>query len=209
MNRRRLIAALALVFAVNISLIAFAQQAQAATYRQGSSGEQVRVIQTKLKNWGYYDGAVDGVFGSQTTQAVKYFQRKNGLTADGIVGPATLKALGMWEGSSSTQQASVDLLARVISAEARGELRMTEEEENLLLEKARRYGVSSLNMNYRYFHRGLWQKMADAGIAFSLWTANDEETIRRLLAYDLENLTTRMPVFACRVRAELAGNPCR
>lgn len=51
--------------------------------------------------------------------------------------------------------------------------------------------------------------MADAGIAFSLWTANDEETIRRLLAYDLENLTTRMPVFACRVRAELAGNSRR
>ena len=121
MNRRRRVAALALVFAVNISLIAFAQQAQAATYRQGSSGEQVRVIQTKLKNWGYYDGAVDGVFGSQTTQAVKYFQRKNGLTADGIVGPATLKALGMSGGGSPTQDASVDLLARVISAEARGE----------------------------------------------------------------------------------------
>ena len=121
MNRRRRVAALALVFAVNISLIAFAQQAQAATYRQGSSGEQVRVIQTKLKNWGYYDGAVDGVFGSQTTQAVKYFQRKNGLTADGIVGPATLKALGMSGGGSPTQDTSVDLLARVISAEARGE----------------------------------------------------------------------------------------
>ena len=121
MNRRRLIAALALVFAVNISLIALAQQAQAATYRQGSSGEQVRVIQTKLKNWGYYDGAVDGVFGSQTTQAVKYFQRKNGLTADGIVGPATLRALGMAEGWSGGQDTSVELLARVISAEARGE----------------------------------------------------------------------------------------
>ena len=125
MNRRRRVAALALVFAVNISLIAFAQQAQAATYRQGSSGEQVRVIQTKLKNWGYYDGAVDGVFGSQTTQAVKYFQRKNGLTADGIVGPATLKALGMSSTSdsaaSSGQDATVALLARVISAEARGE----------------------------------------------------------------------------------------
>ena len=121
MNRRRRVAALALVFAVNISLIAFVQQVQAATYRQGSSGEQVRVIQTKLKNWGYYDGAVDGVFGSQTTQAVKYFQRKNGLTADGIVGPATLKALGMSGGGSPTQDASVDLLARVISAEARGE----------------------------------------------------------------------------------------
>ena len=121
MNRRRRIAALALVFAVNISLIAFAQQAQAATYRQGSSGEQVRVIQTKLKNWGYYDGAVDGVFGSQTTQAVKYFQRKNGLTADGIVGLATLKALGMSGGGTPAQDTSVDLLARVISAEARGE----------------------------------------------------------------------------------------
>ena len=122
MNRRRLIAALAVVFAVNISLIALAQHAQAVTYRQGSSGEQVRIIQTKLKNWGYYDGAVDGVFGSQTTQAVKYFQRKNGLTADGIVGPATLKALGMSGSSgSAAQDASVDLLARVISAEARGE----------------------------------------------------------------------------------------
>ena len=121
MNRRRLIAALALVFAVNISLIALAQQAQAVTFRQGSSGEQVRVIQTKLKNWGYYDGAVDGVFGSQTTQAVKYFQRKNGLTPDGIVGPATLKALGMGSSTSSSQDTSVDLLARVISAEARGE----------------------------------------------------------------------------------------
>ena len=121
MNRRRRIAALALVFAVNISLIAFVQQVQAATYRQGSSGEQVRVIQTMLKNWGYYDGAVDGVFGSQTTQAVKYFQRKNGLTADGIVGPATLKALGMSGGGSPAQDTSVDLLARVISAEARGE----------------------------------------------------------------------------------------
>ena len=121
MNRRRRVAALALVFAVNISLIAFAQQAQAATYRQGSSGEQVRVIQTKLKNWGYYDGVVDGVFGSQTTQAVKYFQRKNGLTADGIVGPATLKALGMSGEGTPAQDTSVDLLARVISAEARGE----------------------------------------------------------------------------------------
>ena len=122
MNRRRLIAALAVVFAVNISLIALAQYAQAVTYRQGSSGEQVRIIQTKLKNWGYYDGAVDGVFGSQTTQAVKYFQRKNGLTADGIVGPATLKALGVSGSSgSAAQDASVDLLARVISAEARGE----------------------------------------------------------------------------------------
>ena len=99
-HRRRLAWSLALLFAVNIAVISLAQQAQAATYRQGSTGEQVRIIQTKLKNWGYYDGAVDGIFGSGTAEAVRYFQRKNGLTADGIVGPATLK---------------------VISAEARGE----------------------------------------------------------------------------------------
>ncbi len=93
-QKRRLAWALALLFVVNIAVISLAQQAEAATYRQGSSGEQVRTIQTKLKNWGYYDGAVDGIYGSQTAQAVKYFQRKNGLTADGIAGPATLKALG-------------------------------------------------------------------------------------------------------------------
>ena len=121
-NKRRLAGALALLFILNIAVTVLAQQAQAATYRQGSTGEQVRVIQSKLKNWGYYDGSVDGVFGSQTTQAVKYFQRNNGLTPDGIVGPATLRALGMQDGGSSTSQwESVDLLARVISAEARGE----------------------------------------------------------------------------------------
>ena len=74
-QKRRLAWALALLFVVNIAVISLAQQAEAATYRQGSSGEQVRTIQTKLKNWGYYDGAVDGIYGSQTAQAVKYFQR--------------------------------------------------------------------------------------------------------------------------------------
>ena len=121
-QRRRLAWSLALLFAVNIAVISLAQQARAVTYRQGSTGEQVRVIQTKLKNWGYYDGAVDGIFGSGTVQAVKYFQRKNGLTADGIVGPATLRALGMSSGGGGDgQESTVELLARVISAEARGE----------------------------------------------------------------------------------------
>lgn len=116
-------ASLAVIFAVNILIITLAQSAQAATYRQGSSGEAVRTIQTKLQRWGYYDGAIDGIFGSETTAAVKEFQRKNGLAVDGIVGPRTLEALGMPTGgsTSSAQQGSVDLLARVISAEARGE----------------------------------------------------------------------------------------
>ena len=85
-------------------------------------------LATELKNWGYYSGEVDGIFGSQTTAAVKYFQRKNGLTVDGIVGAATLKALGMQSSSSSSGSGAsagrdndLYLLARMISAEARGE----------------------------------------------------------------------------------------
>lgn len=127
-DKRRLLAALIILFAVNIALILVAQNAQAATYRQGSSGEQVRTIQSKLKRWGYYNGAVDGIFGSATTKAVRYFQRSNGLKEDGIVGEKTLAALGMFNtgGSGSStgaaaQDATVNLLARVISAEARGE----------------------------------------------------------------------------------------
>ena len=125
-QKRQLSLSLAVIFLVNILLIVLVQTAQAAVYRQGSSGETVRTIQTKLKRWGYYDGTVDGIYGGGTASAVKYFQRKNGLTADGVAGPATLRALGIFEETSSgstsgSQSASVDLLARVISAEARGE----------------------------------------------------------------------------------------
>ncbi|WP_294549804.1 spore cortex-lytic enzyme [uncultured Pseudoflavonifractor sp.] len=124
-NRRRLVLSLAVLFAVNIAVITFFQSAEAAVYRQGSTGDAVRTIQTKLSNWGYFSGAIDGIYGPKTEEAVKYFQRKNGLTADGIVGPATLRALGMsttgGDSPASSQSNSVDLLARVISAEARGE----------------------------------------------------------------------------------------
>ena len=121
-NRRKLILALTVIFTLNIMIIALAQRADAVTYAKGSSGETVREIQQLLLDWGYYSGEVDGIFGSETEDAVEYFQRKNGLTADGIAGPATLKALGMSTGSGgSGQESTVELLARVISAEARGE----------------------------------------------------------------------------------------
>ncbi|SBW10029.1 Spore cortex-lytic enzyme [uncultured Eubacteriales bacterium] len=124
-SRKKLVFSLAVLFAVNIAVIALAQTAQAAVYRQGSSGDAVRTIQQKLVNWGYMSGGVDGIYGPKTVTAVKSFQSKNGLTADGVAGPATLKALGMSTTGSdkpgSSQQNSLDLLARVISAEARGE----------------------------------------------------------------------------------------
>lgn len=99
------------------------EEAEAATvYKQGSTGATVKTIQTKLKNWGYYTGSVDGIFGSKTTAAVKSFQRKNGLTADGIVGTKTAAAMGITlSGSTSGTSGDAYLLARIIHAEARGE----------------------------------------------------------------------------------------
>lgn len=94
--------------------------------KYGSRGSEVTQIQTKLKRWGYYSGSVDGIYGTQTVNAVKYFQRKNGLTADGIAGPATLKAMGIMtssgtSSSSSNYNSNLNLLARVIYGESRGE----------------------------------------------------------------------------------------
>lgn len=98
-----------------------------ALSKNGSSGEEVKKIQTKLKNWGYYNGSVDGVYGWQTENAVRSFQKKNGLKADGVAGEATLNAMGIFSSNTSSSSQStpnntnIELLARVINGEARGE----------------------------------------------------------------------------------------
>lgn len=93
-----------------------------ALSKYGSSGNEVTQIQTKLKNWGYYSGSVDGIYGSQTVSAVKKFQKKNGLTVDGIAGKATLAAMGIQSSSSTGSDSNnLNLLARIIHGEARGE----------------------------------------------------------------------------------------
>ena len=121
-GRRRLCAALAVIFAVNVALILLAQNAEAASYKRGSTGSVVTQIQQKLSAWGYYNGAVDGIYGSRTEEAVRYFQRKNGLSVDGQVGNQTLAALGLQPvGGGSGNSGDLYLLARLISAEARGE----------------------------------------------------------------------------------------
>ena len=109
-------------------LFALAPTALAAVY-WGQSGETVRRVQQKLKQWGYYTGAVDGVFGQGTYDAVIRFQQKNGLTADGVAGTATLAAMGIAETAAasavttaaSSYASEVELLARLIHGEARGE----------------------------------------------------------------------------------------
>ena len=92
----------------------------------GSSGTNVTKVQKKLIQFGYLDGEADGRYGEKTRDAVKWFQRRNGLTVDGRVGPATAAALGVTlSSSSSSSSAAVSadqyLLARLIYAEARGE----------------------------------------------------------------------------------------
>ena len=89
----------------------------------GSTGEEVRQIQTKLKEYGVYSGEVDGLYGSQTKKAVIAFQKYNGLAADGIAGEQTLRKMGISSGSGQGgfSSSDVDLLAKIISAESRGE----------------------------------------------------------------------------------------
>lgn len=109
---------------------------QTAVLKQGASGGEVKEVQRRLKQWGYYSGAVDGIYGKATVEAVKKFQRKNGLTVDGIAGRSTFEALGMNDSvkvldnekknnnnNSGSNYTSSDLylLAKCIYAEARGE----------------------------------------------------------------------------------------
>lgn len=105
--------------------------AAVAVLRKGSKGDEVKEVQRRLKRLGYYSGSVDGIFGAGTRAAVIAFQKKNGLTADGVVGKATYKALGMTasynvlagggSGGSTYTSSDLYLLAKTIYAEGRGE----------------------------------------------------------------------------------------
>ena len=96
-----------------------------ALSKYGSRGDEVITIQTKLKRWGYYYGNIDGIYGSQTLAAVRWFQSANGLTVDGIAGPKTLAAMGIFTSStgsgSSYSNSDLNLLAHLVYSEARGE----------------------------------------------------------------------------------------
>lgn len=105
---------------------AYRSSAGSILVKYGSRGETVKTIQTRLKNWGYYKGSVDGIYGWRTRAAVIQFQRKHGLTVDGVVGNQTARALGIPTGTSTSRGAAsrnndVYLLAQAIHGEARGE----------------------------------------------------------------------------------------
>lgn len=117
---------LTILFIIFLSYnIFFRNDEASALSKYGSRGDEVITIQTKLKRWGYYSGNIDGIYGSQTLAAVKWFQSKNGLTVDGIAGTNTLRAMGIYtsssSSSSSTSSSNLNLLARLVYGEARGE----------------------------------------------------------------------------------------
>ena len=133
--KRTLSAVIAMVL-----LISCLTSASAATVLQvGSKGSNVVKVQQKLIQFGYLSGTADGLYGEKTRNAVLWFQRRNGLTQDGKVGPATAAALGVTlsgsSGSSSSSSSSSTaasssstyvssdhrLLAKLVYAEARGE----------------------------------------------------------------------------------------
>lgn len=124
-TKRILLIISVMIFIGVIFFVFFKNNEVEALSKYGSRGDEVIQIQTKLKRWGYYNGNIDGIYGSQTQEAVRYFQRKNGLAVDGIAGLQSLKAMGIFSSSSSSSSSSntsnVNLLARLIYGEARGE----------------------------------------------------------------------------------------
>ena len=129
-NKKKIVIIFSVLILIGIctSLYLFRNNAVEALSKYGSRGSEVTQIQTKLKRWGYYSGSVDGIYGSQTVSAVKKFQKKNGLTVDGIAGKNTLAAMGIYNSSNSSSSSgtssnssNVNLLARLIHGEARGE----------------------------------------------------------------------------------------
>ena len=115
MNKIYKIVAVFLAFSILLSV------SVVSLSKMGSTGSEVTKIQTVLKQKGYYTGGIDGIFGTKTRTAVRKFQSANGLAVDGIAGPKTLAKLGIKSGSTSNSSADYNLLARLISAEARGE----------------------------------------------------------------------------------------
>ncbi|WP_369811880.1 spore cortex-lytic enzyme [Clostridium sp. CM028] len=118
-------------FANEIYLNISSMKVMAQVYKYGARGEQVKQIQTKLKQWGYHKDSVDGIYGYNTYLSVKAFQGSNGLDADGIAGKQTLAAMGISvststpggsaSGQNVTNNKDVDLIAMLINGEARGE----------------------------------------------------------------------------------------
>ena len=119
---------LCLVFIVGVSYLVTNYVVTPSSFevvQTATTTSQNKEIQTRLKKWGYYNGAIDGILGPKSIAAIKAFQKKYGLVQDGIVGPKTAAKMGIsLTGSTSSKNSQSDLylLAKVVYAEARGEV---------------------------------------------------------------------------------------
>lgn len=125
MKKKCILAALLAVMVGLSALIAVPMSADAKNIVKGDTPDNIRAVQTRLADLGYYKIRVDGIWGPKTLAAVKNFQRDYGLVVDGIVGSRTEKALGITLGGGSStgslSSSDLNLLARCVYAEARGE----------------------------------------------------------------------------------------
>ncbi|CCO08387.1 spore cortex-lytic enzyme [Desulforamulus hydrothermalis] len=133
-NKRRIgIALISLIFFCLGGLLFYSRALAQDTLYWGTGGSKVRAVQQRLKDWGYYNGPVNGYYSGQTVAAVRKFQARNGLRVDGVVGPQTYQALGLYTPPKKTtytattsrgfvsNRDTVNLLARVIMGEAADE----------------------------------------------------------------------------------------
>ncbi len=111
------------LLAITVIAISIQTREDLPAYSQnGSSGTEVEEIQRVLAERGIFKGEITGYYGAQTEEAVRTFQKQQGLNQTGIADDATLKRLGITIGSRpEASDANVSLLARIISAEGRGE----------------------------------------------------------------------------------------
>lgn len=113
-------AALGIIAVAGLSLAK--DRSEQAISQVGSRGKEVTAIQEELKARGLFTVGVTGYYGEETRKAVLRFQKQQGIRQTGIAGPITLKALGISVGQiPAATEANIYLLARIISAEARGE----------------------------------------------------------------------------------------
>jgi spore cortex-lytic enzyme len=136
--KKEIVLVIAIMFTyitTSVAVAPYNNAARAISYSYGSSGNIVLEVQRRLKAWGYYDGSLDSSYGYRTYTAVKSYQSKNGLKADGVAGDQTLTSLGINAGQYAAGSAKSDnnagkyttdnqdvmLLARLINGEARGE----------------------------------------------------------------------------------------
>ena len=168
----------ALYVAASLSL--FFPARAAVVLEVGSSGTNVTKVQKKLIQFGYLDGEADGRYGEKTRDAVKWFQRRNGLTVDGRVGPATAAALGVTltssasSSGSSTVSADQYLLARLVYAEARGESYKGKVAVAAVVLNRVRSAAFPNTISGVIFQSGAFDCVADG----QLWLTPDQDSIR-------------------------------